>query len=194
MSTEERKGMDLGLKAAFEDKLPTLAPKRPLPAGALASAPASGGGEATAASTTDRNPAPARPRASAAADESLTVRRTLFVTEALAEDVALRCAADRITRTVLVLAALNATHTRLGDLIEAEAAAAREAASGSLFAVSVERKMPNSAQIPIRPTVAQLEVIDSLVVSSGARDRSHMISVALRAYLDADGASSAPRD
>lgn len=88
------------------------------------------------------------------------------------------------TYTELVLDALDATHTRLAQLLEAmDRPQARPA--GSLFAGASHSRLVAAqpkAQITLRPRVSDAEVIDAL-----ARDhdtnRSKLVSVALDAHL-----------
>lgn len=129
-------------------------------------------------------PAPARRPASAAADAHLRISRVVYLTDDLVADVGAACAKDRITRTQLVLQALEATHTHLGELIAQDLEP--KVIHGTLFdeVVTTHRQnQPAKRQVMIQPTRAQLEVIDRLVTDSGARDRSHLVAVALAAHL-----------
>lgn len=139
--------------------------------------------EPTSAQSEPDQPGPDRP-ASAAADAHLRVSRVVYLADDLVAEVGAACARDRVTRTQLVLHALEATHQRLGDLIAQDLAP--RVIHGTLFdeVVTTHRQnQPAKRQVMIQPTRTQLEVIDKLVKDSGARDRSHLVAVALSAHL-----------
>lgn len=128
----------------------------------------------------DASPRPA----SAAADAHLRVSRVVYLADDLVAEVGAACARDRLTRTQLVLHALEATHRQLGDLVAQDLEP--RVIHGTLFdeVVTTHRQnQPAKRQVMIQPTRTQLEVIDKLVKDSGARDRSHLVAVALAAHL-----------
>lgn len=128
-------------------------------------------------------PAGRRP-VSTAADAHLRVSRVVYLTDDLVAEVGAACARDRITRTQLVLHALEATHQQLGDLVATDLEP--KVIRGTLFdeVVTTHRQnQPAKRQVMIQPTRTQLEVIDKLVTDCGARDRSHLVAVALAAHL-----------
>lgn len=152
-------------------------------------------GDQAANGPTTGTPGPTKPRkstpaaasgrpASAAADAHLRVSRVVYLADDLVAEVGAACARDRITRTQLVLHALEATHQQLGDLVARDLEP--RVIRGTLFdeVVTTHRQnQPAKRQVMIQPTRAQLEVIDKLVSDSGARDRSHLVAVALAAHL-----------
>lgn len=90
------------------------------------------------------------------------------------------------TYTDLVLDALDATHLRLGELLEAtEQPQTRPA--GSLFAGTGRSRSATAqpkAQITLRPRTSDAEVIDGLARDLGT-NRSKLVEVALTAHLTA---------
>ena len=136
--------------------------------------------------------APASPNASPAASggvdkppaPGVTVGRTVFLTDEIFTLVRnARLGPDRRTSTKVVLDALTATHTRLPQLIAEDLAP--KVIKGSLFEEVISTPAaPAKRSLRIEPTQQQLAVIDQLVETTGAKDRSHMLSVALKAYLD----------
>jgi uncharacterized protein (DUF1778 family) len=88
------------------------------------------------------------------------------------------------TYTELVLDALDATHTRLADLL-ATADRPQTRPAGSLFAGPL-RSAPATAQpkaqITLRPRASDAEVIDTLARDHGT-NRSKLVTIALNAHL-----------
>lgn len=130
-----------------------------------------------------------RPRkpASAQADQTLVTNRVVYVPDDVRDALAMMCTRTRRTRTQVVLEAIAATHTRLGDLVEADLAPT--VIKGELWDQVVypnRRSQPAKRQLFITPTIQQLATIDRLVDESGARDRSHLVVVALREHLQTD--------
>lgn len=124
------------------------------------------------------------PQASAASDAHLKVDRVVYLPDDITVRLAADCARQRLTRTEMVLAALEATHQDLPDLVEASMAP--KVTHGALFDVvtpATRRDQPAKRQVFITPTRQQLAIIDGLRENAGARDRSHLIMVALDAHL-----------
>jgi hypothetical protein len=92
-----------------------------------------------------------------------------------------------LTRSQLVLVALNATHTQLEGLVEQDLRPSGVTVAGGLFGDlelhKVRRAAGGRRQLTMLWTRAQLAVVDNLVQEVKAADRSHMITLALRAYL-----------
>jgi hypothetical protein len=90
------------------------------------------------------------------------------------------------TYTELVLDALDATHTRLADLLAA-ADRPQTRPAGSLF-VGARRAAPATAQpkaqITLRPRASDAETIDALARDHGT-NRSKLVTIALTAHLAA---------
>lgn len=120
--------------------------------------------------------------ASKQADKTLTTRMTVFYPLDLKRSIELRCTQLRVTRTVLVLMAMNAAHARLKDLVAADLQGHKPAQGGGLFDIP-DHDRTDKALLSLYPTIDQAAKLNELTAQSGARDRSHMISVALRAYL-----------
>lgn len=192
MSTDEKTAPQLGQDAVAppaRDLGALLAPRtRKTPTGQDQQPTDTPPGEGTDQQDTQEPPdtpapGPRRPP-SAAADAHLRISRVVYLADDLVADVGAACARDRITRTQLVLQALEATHTHLGELIAQDLEP--KVIHGTLFdeVVTTHRQnQPAKRQVMIQPTRAQLEVIDRLVTDSGARDRSHLVAVALTAHL-----------
>lgn len=115
--------------------------------------------------------------------QALTVLRNVMLTDdvvALVREA--RVGPERRTTTKVILDALTATHQQLPQLIAEDLAPT--VIRGSLFEeVVTTTASPPKRSLRIEPTRAQLAVIDQLVETTGAKDRSHMLSVALKAYL-----------
>lgn len=122
--------------------------------------------------------------ASQAADAALTRGRVLYLTDADRDALAMACTQQRKTRTVLVLDAIEATYEQLADLVREDLQP--KVVHGKLWdSVVTPSRMaqPPKRQVFITPTIEQLRIIDQLVTDTEARDRSHLVSVALRAHL-----------
>lgn len=132
-------------------------------------------------------------RASAAVGERGTagqkVRRTAFVPLELHDRAAIHCAQTKRTRSQMVLHALAANLQELHRLVADDALATGDAGKDSEDISDIFPDLePTRRALPTRPmplyfTADQIERIDSWVGHYGARDRSHLITVALRAYL-----------
>lgn len=172
--TRSAKTADTPAQATQDDATSTPAPTPTLQATAPAKAPA-------------KRAATAGERASA---EGSKVRRTAFIPLELQQPVATHCASTRRNRSQMVLHALAANLQELHQLVAADIAA------GGGGAAQVEEDIsdvfpdlePTRQTVPTVPlalyfTPDQIARIDSWVDHYGARDRSHLITVALRAYL-----------
>ena len=93
-----------------------------------------------------------------------------------------------VTRTQLALTALEATYAELGKLIADDARPT--VITGALFSQTQRRPVHSNRQVEIKPTVSQLETIDTLQAQVGARDRSQLFAVALRAHLERGSGSN----
>lgn len=127
-----------------------------------------------------------RQKASQAADAAVTKGRVIYLPEPTRDALATACAAQRKTRTVLVLEAVEATYIRLAALV-AEDLKPRLVEGPLWDSVKTPNRQhqPAKRQVFITLTIQQENVIDQLKADTGARDRSHLITVALNAHLDA---------
>lgn len=140
-------------------------------------------GPPAARQANDEEPA-GRATASQRADGSLTKGRVLYLSDEIRDALATACAQRRKTRTVVVLQAIEGTYEDLEDLVAQDLAP--KVVPGRLWdSVVTPSRMdqPPKRQVFITPTIEQLRIIDHLVTDSGARDRSHLVSVALRTHL-----------
>jgi len=186
------------LKDAFRLVPPKsrTAPPRPAPAPAVSPSPT-----AAVAVPADSSPPPSRtgrkesrPAESPAptsrrADKQLLERRTVFVPDEVFEAVALRCDKTKLTRSQLVLLALNETHKRLAELVGEDlrpsgVTSTNDGLFEDLDLHVVRRAAGGRRQLTMLWTRAQLQVVDRLVEQVKAPDRSHMITVALRTWLN----------
>jgi hypothetical protein len=98
-----------------------------------------------------------------------------------------QAAADVTTATALILAAVNATHGRIGDLLEEDRESAAGPAGGGtdLFEIPQARRVAEpKVQTTIRVTDAQLQAITELAATHYA-NRSQLITASLRLHLTA---------
>lgn len=96
-------------------------------------------------------------------------------------------AAGATTATALILAAVNATHGRVGGLLEEDRELAAGSAGGGtdLFEIPQARKAAEpTVQTTIRVTDAQLQAITELAATHDA-NRSQLITASLRLHLTA---------
>jgi hypothetical protein len=114
----------------------------------------------------------------------IDARTTLYVSAGVEQHIErYRRAAKRRTNTSVVLEAITACRDRLDEIIATSRIAD---GSGGVFPVdpSSERYLGGgSNQIQIRPTVAQLEVLDQLTTELGFRKRATWIAPVLNAFL-----------
>lgn len=112
------------------------------------------------------------------------INRVVYLPDPLFRQVGAACAEQRITRTQLVLQAVEATYPRLEELIAQDLAP--HVIKGTLFdtvVISSRQQEPAKRQMMIQLTAQQAQVLDSLVPTCGARNRSHLVQVALSAHL-----------
>lgn len=96
-------------------------------------------------------------------------------------------AAGATTATALILAAVNATHGRVGDLLDEdrEPTVGPAGAGTDLFEIPQARKVAEpTVQTTIRVTDAQLQAIAELAATHDA-NRSQLITASLRLHLTA---------
>lgn len=130
------------------------------------------------------------PRARAAARESSEPGRlVLWTTVSIRSRMkALQAATDRVYRDQ-VLDALEATHQQLPDLVAKTSTAPTTTVRGALFerveaVTAADDKGDERKQLTIRHFLeSQLDVIDHLVKTTGAKSRSALVNAALDAYL-----------
>ncbi|MDI6101099.1 hypothetical protein QLQ12_21020 [Actinoplanes sp. NEAU-A12] len=97
-----------------------------------------------------------------------------------------RAAATGRSHTQLVFDALNATHTRLADVLGGAAEAAGETDGIFLVQRSGRRRhREDQVQVSIRPHPANLAVIDDLAARHTTGNRSALIAAALDEFLPA---------
>lgn len=112
------------------------------------------------------------------------INRVVYLPDPLFRQVGAACAEQRITRTQLVLQAVEATYPQLEELIAQDLAP--HVIKGTLFdtvVTSSRQQEPAKRQMMIQLTAQQAQVLDSLVPTCGARNRSHLVQVALSAHL-----------
>lgn len=145
-------------------------------------------GAAAADPTTQQGsgaPSPRRARRSTGTSERAGgVPRILYLPDDLLEPIRVYCATHGRTRTQLALRALEATYPDLSSLIEQDLQPT--VVKGSLFDQVQPATSHANRQVEIKPTPSQLATIDKIRLESGARDRSHLLTVALRTYLTTD--------
>lgn len=120
-------------------------------------------------------------------DQHTPVSRVLY----LPADVVTWMASFRkrsgLTNTQIVLRAINAHWRDVDELVHNEQRGSG-IAEGDLFAAADLGAEPAHEQprrqVEITPTGAQLALIDPLVKNSAARDRSHLVALTVRAYLE----------
>lgn len=171
-------------RASTKAQDPAKAPEQ-----APASAPAEPAPVPEAATPPVAKKAPA-PRARTATRESSEPGRlVLWTTVSIRSRMkALQAETDRVYRDQ-VLDALEATHQELPDLVARTSTAPTTTVRGALFerleaVTSTEDKGERRVQLTIRHFLeSQLDVIDHLVKTTGAKSRSALVNAALDAYL-----------
>ena len=116
------------------------------------------------------------------------ISRIIYLPDDLLEPIRKHCAVHNLTRTQLTLTALENTHGQLADLIEQNSRPT--VITGSLFSQTQRRPVHRNRQVEIKPTASQLATIDALQGKVGARDRSQLCAVAIRAYLEGDDSTT----
>ncbi len=109
---------------------------------------------------------------------------TVYIPRSMHRAVGIAARERKTTRTALMLAALNATHQQLGEVLAANKPPARKQ---DLFAVPQTRTAAEpSVQTTIRVTDSQFEAIENLVAEH-ATNRSRLVTAALQIYLPPTG-------
>ena len=167
---------------------PSLRGKLPRPTPAPATTPSVDPPE-TGDSSTPAEPAQAEQKkdarpASRATDTVVTKGRVIYLPDHVRDALSTACAAQHKTRTVMILQAVEATYQQLGELV-AEDRKPRLIKGALWDSVQTPSRadQPAKRQVFIKLTAQQQAVIDQLVIDADARDRSHLIAVALSAHL-----------
>lgn len=129
--------------------------------------------------------------ARAAAGEDLPISRILYLPADLVDVLPIYRAAHCLTNTQILLRALNIHHTDIDRLATHEQAARHTATPGDLFAEVTTTGTAPRRQVEVTPTTTQLAVIDNLVDTTTAHDRSHLAALAIRALV-IEGESAQP--
>ncbi len=197
-AVERDRELPMGRLTDFEDDAPadiaTLLPRRtparpthtPTVPAPSASAVAPTGPELVPDTNTplvpdDTEPAPTQPgRQNRIRSSSMHIRSTLV------ERIIRERENTGRSNGNIIIAALEAVHTHLPDLLPQTAAPT----GGSLFAARTTRT-PRTETGPYSPLNVRLyeadfAVLDDLVRTSGARSRSHLVDIALAHYFDTD--------
>ncbi|MDN5766097.1 MAG: hypothetical protein L0H96_09570 [Humibacillus sp.] len=114
-------------------------------------------------------------------------RRTVFLPDDVFDALALRRATTHLTNSNLILLALDALHPRLPELITAARRPAQFDSPSSLFgSLPVMTRIDGSGgrrQISVLWSTQVLHTVDQLVQTCGAENRSQMIAIVLREWL-----------
>ena len=117
------------------------------------------------------------------------VSRILYLPVDLVESLRVyRATSFGVSNTQIALSALNAHYQQVDDLIDATAGD-RVINAGPLFEEVVSERQIPKRQVEITPTREQLQIIDGIVGSSHAKDRSQLFTVVIQRWL-ADRTSS----
>jgi len=159
-------------------------PVRASESAAKAASRASGRVEAVPSSAqfADR-PAPASPKLVSTADESRRPLRSMAIYLPQSVHIMLGdwAKAQNVTRTAVILTAVDQTHERLGDALAPE-----QIRPGGLFAIPQAKAASTgegSVETKIRVTNSQVAVLDSLA-ETYATSRSRLIATAVRLYIE----------
>lgn len=110
----------------------------------------------------------------------------VYLPRSVHQQIRVEAAASETTATALILAAVNATHGHVGEVLDKD----RESPAGrpretDLFEIPQARKITEpTVQTTIRVTDAQLQAITELAAAHDA-NRSQLITAALRLHLAA---------
>ncbi len=111
---------------------------------------------------------------------------TLYLPRSVHQQLKTVAAEQETTATALILTAVNATHLRVGDVLQPRSVALPRGSAGSvadLFEIPQARRAPEpSVETTIRVTDAQLDAIKQLAATHGA-NRSQLITAALRLHV-----------
>lgn len=172
------------LSAVFNPALRTTLPARDKTAKPPPTVAAETEDTSTPPPATGKRTRPAAGNRSSAADDHLTSGRVVYLTEPVRDALGVACAQQHKTRTVVALEAIEATYEDLPALIAQDLAPT--VVKGKLWESVVapsRRDQPPKRQVYISPTHAQVKIINALIEQSGARDRSHLVNVAIAAHL-----------
>ncbi len=110
------------------------------------------------------------------------VSRILYLPVELVEALRIyRATTIGVSNTQIALGALNAHYLNVDVLVDAQAGA--RVSTGPLFDEIVNERQIPKRQVEITPTRAQLRIIDDVVESSSAKDRSQLFAVVIRRWL-----------
>jgi hypothetical protein len=111
----------------------------------------------------------------------------VYLPRSVHQQLKTEAAAGATTATALILAAVNATHGRVGDLLDEDRESTAGLAGGGtdLFEIPQARRVAEpTVQTTIRVTDAQLQAITELAATHDA-NRSQLITASLRLHLTA---------
>lgn len=160
------------------------------PSAAVPPTQAAAPGKGAPRRTTGQRPTAAasgtKPPARAASGHQYLRSIAVYLPRSVHQQVRAEAVAGETTATALILAAVNATHAQVGELLDQD----RESPTGrpgeaDLFEIPQARKVTEpSVQTTIRVTDAQLQAIAGLAAAHDA-NRSQLITAALRLHLAA---------
>ena len=134
-------------------------------------------------------PAPRKtPAATTTQNERQRINVTVYVVPELAAELRSRSAATGVTVSDLVVQALVFVADHAGEAVADDVRLdAVTGDGGGLFDVTPSRPTGVAkTQLGVRMTRHNKDGLDQLTQISGARDRSHLVSVAVRDYLDSN--------
>mgnify|MGYP001760850002 FL=1 len=134
-------------------------------------------------------PAPKKPQTATTTQPGRQrINVTVYVVPALHEQLRSRSAATGVTVSDLVVHALAFVADHAGEAIADDLRVETGPGMGAgLFDVTPSRPVGVAkTQLGVRMTRHNKDGLDQLTRTSGARDRSHLVSVAVRDYLDSN--------
>ena len=112
--------------------------------------------------------------------------KSVYLPRSLHQRLGEYATAQKTTRTALILAAVNRTHSRLGSYLATGSGPSGSASGNDLFDIPQLKKDAEPAvQTTIRITDRQHQAIEALVAQLGT-NRSQLVAAALRLYLGED--------
>ena len=112
--------------------------------------------------------------------------KSVYLPRSLHQRLGKYATAQKTTRTALILAAVNHTHSRLGSYLATGSGPSGSASVNDLFDIPQLKKDAEPAvQTTIRITDRQHQAIEALVAQLGT-NRSQLVAAALRLYLGED--------
>ena len=112
--------------------------------------------------------------------------KSVYLPRSLHQRLGEYATAQKTTRTALILAAVNHTHSRLGSYLATGSGPSGSASGNDLFDIPQLKKDAEPAvQTTIRITDRQHQAIEALVAQLGT-NRSQLVAAALRLYLGED--------